>query len=179
MSRAQVKKILSTLSKDQLEELVLDLYDARKGAKEYLEFFADPNSDALLETLCKKIEDNFYLPGNKARRRVRLTPANVALDEFIKSCPGTAYVAQAMMYYAALLTDYYFFARGNSQIAAAAMRQFRRALEYADANSEFKGSVAKRAEKIIGVWLDYYSDYKETAKQLAQTYFPEKLTDNA
>lgn len=39
MSKAQLKKQLKTLEKDEIIEMVMELYDARKEAKEYLEFY--------------------------------------------------------------------------------------------------------------------------------------------
>lgn len=38
MSKAEVKKYIKSLERDSLEELVMDLYSARKEAKEYLEY---------------------------------------------------------------------------------------------------------------------------------------------
>ena len=49
MSKAKLKKYLQTLSKEQVIEVMLELYDARKEAKEYLEFYLTPDSNAELE----------------------------------------------------------------------------------------------------------------------------------
>lgn len=49
MSKAQLKKQLSALTKEQIIEVILELYDARKEAKEYLEFYLNPNEDQKLE----------------------------------------------------------------------------------------------------------------------------------
>lgn len=49
MSKAQLKKHLSALNKEQIIEVMLELYDARKEAKEYLEFYLNPNEDEKLE----------------------------------------------------------------------------------------------------------------------------------
>lgn len=38
MSKAEVKKYIKSLERGSLEELVMDLYSARKEAKEYLEY---------------------------------------------------------------------------------------------------------------------------------------------
>lgn len=38
MSKTDVKKYIKSLERKSLEELVLDLYSARKEAKEYLEY---------------------------------------------------------------------------------------------------------------------------------------------
>ena len=37
------------LTKEQVIDVVLALYDARKEAKEYLDFYLNPNDDAKLE----------------------------------------------------------------------------------------------------------------------------------
>ena len=39
MSKAQLKRHLTKLTKEQVIDVVLELYDARKEAKEYLEFY--------------------------------------------------------------------------------------------------------------------------------------------
>ena len=49
MSKVQLKKHLSALNKEQIIEVMLELYDARKEAKEYLEFYLNPNEDEKLE----------------------------------------------------------------------------------------------------------------------------------
>ena len=46
MSKAKLKKYLQTLSKEQVIEVMLELYDARKEAKDYLEFYLTPDSNA-------------------------------------------------------------------------------------------------------------------------------------
>ena len=43
MSRLKLKKALSELNEEQLRELLLQLYDVRKDAKEYLEFYMNPD----------------------------------------------------------------------------------------------------------------------------------------
>ena len=43
MSKAKLKKYLQTLSPKQVIEVMLKLYDARKEAKEYLEFYLAPD----------------------------------------------------------------------------------------------------------------------------------------
>ena len=40
MSKATVKKLLRSMSKEDIIEMVIEMYDARKEAKEYLEYYA-------------------------------------------------------------------------------------------------------------------------------------------
>ena len=49
MSKAEVKKYIKSLERNSLEELVMDLYSARKEAKEYLEYVIKPNDKGKLE----------------------------------------------------------------------------------------------------------------------------------
>ena len=49
MSKADVKKYIKSLDKSSLEELVMDLYSARKEAKEYLEYVIKPNDKGKLD----------------------------------------------------------------------------------------------------------------------------------
>lgn len=39
MSKATIKKLLRSMSKEQIIEMVIEMYDARKEAKDYLEYF--------------------------------------------------------------------------------------------------------------------------------------------
>ena len=50
MSKAKLKKHLLSLTKEQITDIVLELYDARKEAKEYLEFYLEPNSFRLVDS---------------------------------------------------------------------------------------------------------------------------------
>ena len=49
MSKAKLKKYIQTLSKEQVDDIVLQLYSASKEAKTWLEFYLEPNSDTELE----------------------------------------------------------------------------------------------------------------------------------
>ena len=49
MSKSQVKKLLSGMSKEDVINVVLELYDARKEAREYLDYFVNPDEKGELE----------------------------------------------------------------------------------------------------------------------------------
>ena len=51
MSKAKLKKHLLSLTKEQITDIVLELYDARKEAKDYLEFYLAPDCNAELLSL--------------------------------------------------------------------------------------------------------------------------------
>ena len=60
MSKAKLKKHLLALSKEEIINVVLDLYDARTEAKAYFEFYLKPDSSAELEKLRVRIVHEFF-----------------------------------------------------------------------------------------------------------------------
>lgn len=59
MSKLQLRKHLRTMTADDLAALVLEVYDARKEAKEYLEYYLNPDINAkyaaAMETVVKEL----------------------------------------------------------------------------------------------------------------------------
>ena len=49
MSKTQLKKELQGFTKEQLQEIILAAYDSSAKAKEYFEFFINPDANALME----------------------------------------------------------------------------------------------------------------------------------
>jgi len=45
MSKAKLKKELSSLTKEQLVEQILDLYDKNKAVKEFYDFYLNPRNE--------------------------------------------------------------------------------------------------------------------------------------
>ena len=69
MSKATVKKLLMSMPKEEIIGMVLEMYDARKEAKEYLEFYANPDEDGKLEEYKKIITEEFYPQGEDRSQR--------------------------------------------------------------------------------------------------------------
>lgn len=49
MSKTKLKKELITFTSDELLEVILNTYDSSKEARDYLEFFINPDADKLLD----------------------------------------------------------------------------------------------------------------------------------
>lgn len=97
MSKAQVKKCLSKLTKEQVIEVVLELYDARKEAKEYLEYYVNPNDSEKLDDYKKIIYNEFY--PNRGEPKCRFSVCRKALSDFIKLKPNPVFLADLMLFY--------------------------------------------------------------------------------
>ncbi len=80
--------------------MVLDMYDARKEAKEYLEFYANPNEDAELDKYKKIIIDEFYpSKGKNLIGRTRFSVCRKAVSDFKKLKPSPDKLADLMLCY--------------------------------------------------------------------------------
>lgn len=84
MSKASLKKYLSSLDKDQLLQVILDLYDARKDAREYLEFFLNPDSESAYEKARESLYKNYFNSKGKPVSRMNLKEGNEIVKNFIK-----------------------------------------------------------------------------------------------
>ena len=51
MSKTTIKKLLQSMTKAEIIEVVLELYSARKEARENLEYYACPDENEKLEDL--------------------------------------------------------------------------------------------------------------------------------
>lgn len=100
MSKAQLKKFLATLDRDQLSEMLLSLYSARKEAKEYLEYFLHPDIEKALERY-KKIIDNELMMrgGERPRRKARISVCTAALRDFEALEPGPDALVDLLLHY--------------------------------------------------------------------------------
>ena len=56
------------MDRDSLSEIICELYDARPEAKEYLEFWINPDADKELDKYRQKIFKQFFISGSKPRK---------------------------------------------------------------------------------------------------------------
>lgn len=95
--KSAVKKHLIKLTKEQVIDVVLELYEARKEAKEYLEFYINPNDDAKLEEYKKIIYNEFY--PNRGEPKCRFSVCRKAISDFKKLKPSPSCIADLMLFY--------------------------------------------------------------------------------
>lgn len=68
MPKSTIKKLLQSMTKAEIIEMVLELYSARKEAKEYLEFYACPDEKGKLEEY-KSISVRSSIPRGEENHR--------------------------------------------------------------------------------------------------------------
>ena len=97
MSKAKLKKLLTTFTKEEIINVVLELYDARKEAQEYLDFFLNPNDEAKLEEYKQIIYNEFY--PKRGEPKMRFSVCRKAISDFKKLKPHPACIADLMLFY--------------------------------------------------------------------------------
>lgn len=92
MSKAKLKKELQTLDRDQLIEVLLSTYSASAGAKEYLEFFLEPDVDKLQEKKLKLV-DKELARSKYGYSKARVSVINKTIKDFESYGISPEYVA--------------------------------------------------------------------------------------
>lgn len=80
MSKAALKKTLRQMEAESLVEVICELYDARPEAKEYLEYWLNPDADKALSEAKQKVEKMFFYSTGKNRKE----PTATALKRLVK-----------------------------------------------------------------------------------------------
>lgn len=96
MSRTQLKKELAALDRDQLIQIILDHYSARKDAKAYYDFFLNPDVEALSERYMKLI-DKELSRGSYGKSTARFSRVRTAIREFASFGVSPEYVVSLML----------------------------------------------------------------------------------
>ncbi len=97
MSKTQLKKELARLDHDQLAQLILDLYSARKEAKDYFEFFLDPDVTKLMEKYRAAIEKEMSR-GKYGKITARMSKVRAAVKDFASYGVESESVVELMLY---------------------------------------------------------------------------------
>ena len=105
MSKSTIKKLLQSMTKEDIIEMVLELYSARKEAKEYLEFYASPDEKGKLEEYKSIIREEFY-PKKRREPQTRFSICRKAVADFKKLKPSADAQAELMVSYMEWATQF-------------------------------------------------------------------------
>lgn len=100
MSKRDLKKYLSELNKEQLEEQIIELYEKFPPVKVYYNFVFNPKEDSLLQESKLKIS-NEYFPvkvGRRTKPKMRRSVAQKYIKHFILLGVDPFVIADLMLY---------------------------------------------------------------------------------
>ncbi|HTG66246.1 MAG TPA: DUF6155 family protein [Flavobacterium sp.] len=98
MSKRDLKKYLSELDKEQLQEQLLELYDKFPVVKEYYNFVFNPKEDKLLLEAKLKISNEYFPTGKTRKAKMRRSVAQKYIKHFITLGVDSFVIADVMLY---------------------------------------------------------------------------------
>ncbi len=99
MSKSALKLLLNSMSKGDIIKMVLELYSARKEAKEYLDFYVEPDEKGKLEEYKRIIKEEFYPKKETREPKTRFSVCRKAISDFKKLKPSEELIAELMVFY--------------------------------------------------------------------------------
>ena len=158
------------MTREQTADLVLQLYDANKEAKGWLDFYLNPDIEALSEKYRKQIHLKCYGRSGKARRP-KMRDCNQLIKGFSQIVQDPTPVSELMLYFMEEITRVASLRGRNSESYFRTLTgQFVKTVEYLNAASLLEYNMA-RIRKIIGL-------AERCSRFLAQDY-EEVLSENA
>lgn len=161
MSKRDLSKYLTSLSKKELEKQVEELYDRLKEVRQFYNFVFNPKEDKMVEEAKFKISKEYFPPGKRKPKR-RRSVAQKHIKNFIKLGVEPSLIADVMLY--------------NIEIAQAAcaekpmtqeafyksiLKSFQDVLKYLDSKSlrqKFKERVNKIPENALNQnWINKFA----------------------
>jgi Family of unknown function (DUF6155) len=97
MSKRDLKKYLHELTKEQLEEQLIELYDKFNDVKVYYNFAFNPNENKLVQEAKFKIS-NEYFPVKSKKAKMRRSVAQKFIKHFISLGVDPFIIADIMLY---------------------------------------------------------------------------------
>jgi hypothetical protein len=101
MSKRDLKKYLSELNKEQLEEQIVELYEKFIPVKTYYDFVFNPKEDSLLKDAKLKISNEYYpfkKSGRGSKPKMRRSVAQKLIKHFIVLGVDPFVIADVMLY---------------------------------------------------------------------------------
>lgn len=98
MSKPALKKELQKLTKEQLVDHILDLYDKNNSVKEFYNFYLNPKDEQELVKKYKKIIRKEFNVENPMKSTEKFSVAKRAISDFKELQPSPKSLADVMLY---------------------------------------------------------------------------------
>lgn len=140
---------MADMTREQLESLMLDVYAARMDARDYLDYFIDPDEKREIEKY-KAVVAKEFVPG-KGRPKCRTTPCKTGIKRLAVLGVGETGLIEARLWTVRCICVYAYLQRGWSKPShrALAVNMLEKALEMmigSGAAKEFEPKVAEIKE---------------------------------
>ena len=173
MSKSQVKKLLAGMSKEEVINTVMELYDARKEARDYLDYYVNPNESNELEKF-KKIVLKEFDDDISRDPQCRFSVCRKALSDFKKLAPSTETLAEAMVYYVERVCEFSFYAGDLwEQYYDSAVSNFRSMLKFLVKNDMLEAMMPRVVQIMAWCWPCGYGFHDEIGDSFCELVPPQ------
>lgn len=173
MSKTTLKKQLKELTREQLIEVMLELYDARKDAREYLEYYVNPDEKKMHEKYKAVITKEFF--PQKGRAKGRTSVCKKAIKEFTTLHPSPRLIADLRLWLVEAICRYAVSSRGwiKESQEGTALTMFADTLNYLFANDileEYRRRIddllalTQRLRGPLRTLKDAYAEFNDSMK---------------
>jgi len=168
LSKRELQSYLKNLTKKQLNEQILDLYDRFKNVKVYYDFAFNPQEDKLIEDFKTRVGKE-YFPQGKRKPKMRRSVAQKLIKHFITIELEPSLLLDAMLFNIETAQEFTFHKSVNQESFYKSMlTSFQQAVNHARYYGIFPDS-ENRFIKILQnaddqKWLNY-SDFVEAIKE--------------
>lgn len=167
MSKAKLKKELITFTREELVEVILNTYDSSKDAKEYFEFFINPDADKLLETKTGIIAREISRVRRGGYSKFRISFIRSEIKKFAGFGVSAEYVMKLMSNTISMLTGQYRYYHYSETQTNGLLKLVADYMAYADRN-EMVGAASEFIEHLCRSDLGTTSMRKAIAGVLSQ-----------
>lgn len=179
MGLTEVNKELKKLDRNQLLELVADLYKKHKNVKEYLDYYVSPDDSELYNRYRQKVFEAFY---PKRGTAYKLKEGKQAIRDFKKLEPPAELLADLMLFYVETGVEFtndfgdidesFYSSLEKTYVAALQLMKKENILE----------NFAERAAKIVNDTSDIgwgFHDYLNQVYSNFYNYFPGEIDEDS
>lgn len=174
MSKTGLKKLIAKMDKDQLGSLILNLYAAKKDAKDYLDFFVDPDIDKRLDK-AKQIIDKSIFRVKRGIVKPKLKNIKDAIKSISSLTPGDEYVAEIMTYSVERFFAGAMFGRMSDTTLRSVLKLMKDTILFADKAGLAEYSIPRIESAIENLKTDYM--YRREFKRIVSETFKESVED--
>ena len=173
MSKSQVKKLLTGMSKEEVINVVMELYDARKEAKDYLDYYANPNETGELEKFKKIVLKEFDDNGIRMPQ-CRFSVCRKTLSDFKKLAPSEDSLAEAMVFYVERAYEFSFNIGDLwEQYYDSAISNLRSTLKFLSKNNLLESMMPRIVQIMAWSWPCGYGFHDETGDTFCELVPPQ------
>lgn len=166
MSKTTVKKALAGLDAESLREMIMEMYAARREAREYLEFWANPDLEHEIDSAKSRIFKVYFTAVDKPRRKSTVTEVKTIKKNFETLCPDPERMCDLLLYIPETMLSWLKARRGLGMVSN--RPRIEKALDEAASYIESSGMESQfglRLDRLRESFSDFFANQPSTTSR--------------